>query len=161
MDEGTWTTPFKMVYGVKPDWRNLVPIFSLSYVKQKRDASGFRSTVDSQSIKAICEGNDKKSNDLLFYLPFSHSLISSSNYTLDPTVPSVPVFNLYYDGHIGFDLYTSSSEQMQPPAYKTGKDIYYKTDNMENYAHGTIIVSPTKEDNLATIQNKTTKDILQ
>eukprot|EP00957_Ditylum_brightwellii_P098509 7504167-Ditylum_brightwellii.AAC.1 len=128
-----------MVYGIKPDWQNLVPMFSLTYVKQERDASGFRATVDSQSIKAICVGNDKKSNGLLFYLPSSRSLISSSDYTLDPMVPSGPVFNLYYDGCTGFDLYTSSSEQMRPPAYKTGKDIYYKTDNVENYAHGTII----------------------
>eukprot|EP00957_Ditylum_brightwellii_P104226 7939253-Ditylum_brightwellii.AAC.1 len=110
MDEGTWTTPFEMVYGVKPDWRNLVPMFSLSCVKQERDASGFRATGDSQSIKAICTGNDKKSNGLLFYLPSSRSLISSPDYTLDPTVPLGPVFNLYYDGCIGFDLYTSSSE---------------------------------------------------
>eukprot|EP00957_Ditylum_brightwellii_P018926 1423285-Ditylum_brightwellii.AAC.1 len=30
-DEGKWTTPFEIIYKTKPDWRNLVPMFSLSY----------------------------------------------------------------------------------------------------------------------------------
>eukprot|EP00957_Ditylum_brightwellii_P026209 1982171-Ditylum_brightwellii.AAC.1 len=40
-DDGTWTTPFEQVYGIKPDWCNLVPMFSLAYVKRNRDAGGY------------------------------------------------------------------------------------------------------------------------
>eukprot|EP00957_Ditylum_brightwellii_P111835 8529907-Ditylum_brightwellii.AAC.1 len=61
-DEGKWTTPFNLGHKVKPDWRNLVPMFSLAYVKRNRDSSGHRATADSQTIKAICVGNDKKSD---------------------------------------------------------------------------------------------------
>eukprot|EP00957_Ditylum_brightwellii_P063151 4793665-Ditylum_brightwellii.AAC.1 len=94
-DKGTWTTPFEQVFKQKTDWRNLVPMFSLSYLRRLRDNTGYRATADSQSIKAICVGNDKKSDRLLFYVPSSKSLISSSDYTLDPSIPSGPVFNLY------------------------------------------------------------------
>eukprot|EP00957_Ditylum_brightwellii_P016897 1274335-Ditylum_brightwellii.AAC.1 len=69
-------------------------MFSLSYIKRNRDADGFRVTADSQSIKAICVGNNNKSNGLLFYLPQTKSLVSSSDYTLDPFIPSGPAFNL-------------------------------------------------------------------
>eukprot|EP00957_Ditylum_brightwellii_P197012 15009238-Ditylum_brightwellii.AAC.1 len=87
-DDGTWTTPCEQVYGTKPDWCNLVPIFSLAYVKRNRNAGGYRATTDSQSIKAICVGNDNKSNVLLFYLPSTQSLLLSADYSLDPTIPS-------------------------------------------------------------------------
>eukprot|EP00957_Ditylum_brightwellii_P032422 2456768-Ditylum_brightwellii.AAC.1 len=150
-EEGTWTTPFEMVFQQKPDWCNLVPMFSLSY----------RATADSQSIKAICVGNDKKSDGLLFYIPLSKRLISSSDYTLDPTIPSGPVFNLYYDGCIGFNLYSPSSEQLHPLVYESGESIYYKTPEMELYEHSIILISPTEHNNIATIKNKTTQDILQ
>eukprot|EP00957_Ditylum_brightwellii_P163014 12413261-Ditylum_brightwellii.AAC.1 len=114
-DDGKWTTPFEMVFHTKPDWCNLVPMFSLAYIKCNRDASGFSATADSQSIKAICLGNDKKSGGLLFYLPMSKSIVSSSDYHLNPTILSGPIFNLHYDGCIGFDLYSSTSEQLCPP----------------------------------------------
>eukprot|EP00957_Ditylum_brightwellii_P202761 15331703-Ditylum_brightwellii.AAC.1 len=35
LEDGTWTTPYEQVYKVKPDWRNLVPMFSLAHVKRK------------------------------------------------------------------------------------------------------------------------------
>eukprot|EP00957_Ditylum_brightwellii_P204167 15337988-Ditylum_brightwellii.AAC.1 len=81
--DGVWTTPFEEMHGVKLDWQNLVPMFSLSYVKRRRDAGVKRSTAESHSIKAICVGNDTQSNGLLFYLPNSKKLIASSDYCLD------------------------------------------------------------------------------
>ena len=66
---GNWTPPFEQVYNIKPDWRNLVPMFCVAYVKRFRDADTFSITSDSQTIQAICVGNDPESNILLFYLP--------------------------------------------------------------------------------------------
>eukprot|EP00957_Ditylum_brightwellii_P073789 5607143-Ditylum_brightwellii.AAC.1 len=134
----------------------MVPIFSLAYVKQNRDSTGYQATRDSQSIKAICIGNDKKSNGLLFYLLSSKSLISSLDYRLDAMVPSGPIFNLQYNGCIGFDLYGESSESFQPPLYEVGESIWYKSSDMPKYAHGTILVEPSETQPLATIQDKIT-----
>mmetsp|Transcript_21148 Transcript_21148/g.26890 ORF Transcript_21148/g.26890 Transcript_21148/m.26890 type:complete len:438 (+) Transcript_21148:1038-2351(+) len=130
-DNGVWTTPFELVHQTKLDWRNLIPKFSLSYVKRNRDSTKYRATADSQTIKAICVGNDKKSDGLLFYLPSSKSLISSLDYRLNPNVPSGPIFNLHYDGCIGFDLYTQSSERLRPPAYDVGQTIFSSMDQQQ------------------------------
>eukprot|EP00957_Ditylum_brightwellii_P087036 6625003-Ditylum_brightwellii.AAC.1 len=53
-DDGIYSSPFELAYGVKPNWRNLVPIFSVAYVKRTCDGSRHWSTADSQSIKCIC-----------------------------------------------------------------------------------------------------------
>ena len=63
-----WTTPHKRKYGTKPDWRNLVPMFSLSYICRNRDGNKHQATADSQSIIGIYVDNDTKSDVLLFYL---------------------------------------------------------------------------------------------
>eukprot|EP00957_Ditylum_brightwellii_P043662 3309601-Ditylum_brightwellii.AAC.1 len=120
-DDGTWTTPLELVCKTRPDWWNLVPMFILSYVKKSRDAKGYRATADSQSIKAICVGNNKKSNGLLFYLSSTQSLISSSEYMLNPTVLSGPAFNIYYNGWVGFDLYRGSSKTFCPLSTKQAR----------------------------------------
>ena len=97
---GTWSSPFEQVYHVKPDWRNLVPVFSVAYIKRFRDAQIYRASVDSETIQAICIGNDLLSDDLLFYLPRTKQEVSSAAYTLDPSLPSGPVFGLHYDGKL-------------------------------------------------------------
>eukprot|EP00957_Ditylum_brightwellii_P160370 12208404-Ditylum_brightwellii.AAC.2 len=153
--------PYEIVYQQKPDWRNLIPIFSLAYLKHNHDGTQFSSTADSQSIKAICVGNDTKSDGLLFYLPHSKKLIASADNKLDPTVPSGPIFGLQYNGCIGFNLYSSSSEQFRPPVYDTGEEIYFKADGMENYTKGVVIIPSSLNTPLATVQNKNMGDMVQ
>eukprot|EP00957_Ditylum_brightwellii_P089191 6792282-Ditylum_brightwellii.AAC.1 len=124
------------MHGVKPHWHNLVPMFSLSYIKRRRDAGVKQSTADSQSIKAICVGNDTQSNGLLFYLPNSKKLIASSDYCLDLPVPSGSVFGLTYDGCIGFDLFSNASKDLRPLIYEPGQQVFYLLNNISGADNG-------------------------
>eukprot|EP00957_Ditylum_brightwellii_P040322 3051463-Ditylum_brightwellii.AAC.1 len=160
-EDGTWTTPYKIEYKQKPDWQNLIPLFSLGYVKQNRDSTQFRSTADSQTVKAICVGSNTKSDGLLFYLPHLKKLIASSDYKLNPMVPSGPIFGLTYDGCIGFDLLSLLSEQFRPPAYEVRETIYFKCDDKEGYSRGFMLISPSREHPLATVQDYISGDVLQ
>ena len=55
------TTPHKLAFQVKPDARNLFPIFSVSYLRKTRDAETDRETFHSQSLRAIVVGRCTKS----------------------------------------------------------------------------------------------------
>ena len=114
-------------YGTKPDWHNLVPVFSLGYIRIKRYEKKQRATFDSQSIIMICVGNDPKSDGLLFYLPTSKKLVGPADYSLYQTVPYGPVFGYSYDGGIGFNLYNHSTNATRPPSYEKEEQIYFKT----------------------------------
>eukprot|EP00957_Ditylum_brightwellii_P003304 250335-Ditylum_brightwellii.AAC.1 len=148
------------MHGVKSDWCNLVPMFSLSYVKRRRDAGVKRSTADSQSIKAICVGNGTQSDGLLFYLPTSKKLIASSDYRLDPSVPSGPVFGLTYNGCIGFDLFFDASVDLHPPIYKPRQQVHYQVDKDSSYAEATVLILPKGSTDDITLQNIATGDVL-
>ena len=82
LENGQWTTPHEQKYGTKPDWRNIVPMYSLGYIRRNRDGNKQRATSDSQSIMGICVRNDTKSDGLLFYLPTSKRIVGSADYRL-------------------------------------------------------------------------------
>ena len=70
-----------------------------------RDGPTHRTKAMSQSIRAICVGNDPKSDGLQFYSPDFSSLIGSVNHTLDHVPPSGPICGIPYDGGAQFDLH--------------------------------------------------------
>ena len=47
-ENGQWTTLHKQKYGSKTDWRSLVPMFSLGYIRKNRDGNKHHATTDSQ-----------------------------------------------------------------------------------------------------------------
>ena len=102
--QNTWTTAFEQMYKIKPDYRNLIPLFSLAYVKRNRDGTTHRTKAMSQTLRCICVGNDSKSDGLLFFSPDFKSLIRSAYYALGPIPPSGPICNLSYDGGGGYNL---------------------------------------------------------
>ena len=71
LDNYQWTTPHEQKYGTKPDWRNLVTMFSSGYIRRNRDGNKQQANANSQSIMGICIGNDPKSDGLLLYIPTS------------------------------------------------------------------------------------------
>lgn len=129
-----WTTAFELMYQQKPDYRNLMPLFSVAYVKRKRDGTTHRTKAMSQTLRCICVGNDPKSDGLLFYSPDFKSLIGSADYTLDPIPPSGPICNIPYDGGVQFDLQCDGDTVHRPPAYQLHDTVYCTTTNL----HGII-----------------------
>ena len=113
--DGIDTTPHEVLYGQKPDYRNLFPMFSLANVKRRKDGKKHRGKIMSQTIQAICVGNDDKSDGRLFYIPHSKGLVGSADYVLDPVPPSGPLCNIEYDGGIHFNLYSEDQDIMHPP----------------------------------------------
>ena len=77
----------------------------------------------SQSIKCILVGNNNLSDGQLFYVPHTKIIIGSSDYKLDPTYPSGPMFQLHYDDGIQFNLYIPQSSDMRPPTLNIGDRV--------------------------------------
>ena len=94
----TWTSPYELLHNNKPNFRNLHPLFSVAYVKIFWDGLIHKKEELYQSIKAILVGIDPKLDEKLFYVPHTKSIIGSTDYDLDPSHPSSPVFGLIYDG---------------------------------------------------------------
>ena len=127
LENGQWATLHEKIYITKPYWINLVPMFSLGYIRIKWDGNKQWATDKNQSIMEICVGNDPRIDGLLFYIPTTHKIVVSADYRMDLTVPSGTVFGCSYDGGIGFNLYNSSKNATRPPSYEKGEQIYFKT----------------------------------
>ena len=84
------TTPFELTYGIKPDLRNLLLLFSVAYLSRYRDGNISRKNVHSHSMRAILVGRDPTSNACLFYHPGTKRTLTSDDFTIDDSLPSGP-----------------------------------------------------------------------
>ena len=109
---GKDTTPFFLAYATKPDYRKLSPLFSVAYVKIYQSAE--ESTLMPQTIPAILVGNDDKSDGKLFYNPATKHLLGSSDFRLDTSHASGPLFKLPYRANDYF-LHSEMSDVSPPP----------------------------------------------
>ena len=98
--DNKWTAAFHYIYKEKVDYRNLIPIFSIVYVNIFRDWVKYRFKAISQHIKYTLVGNDSKSDCKLLYVPHTRITLGLSDYKLDLTHPSGPIFQLNYNGSI-------------------------------------------------------------
>ena len=158
---GTTSTPFELAYGVLPDWRTLIPLFSVAYVKRFRDGDAHRKAPYCQTIKAICVGNDSKSDGKLFYIPHTRSLIGSADFTLDPAPPSGPCFDLPYDGGINFNLLAPNDTALRPPTFDINTPVYVQSPTTHEFHDATIIDIPLGGSHMFTVHYKDTEDIEQ
>ena len=115
------TTPFELVYKEKPDLRNLLPLFSVSYVRRSRDANTDRLTFHSTSLRCLCLGRDDVSNQLEFFHPLTRQLLYSDDYIFDKNLCPGPTFNLDYDGGLYLNKYKDYQDEDNispfPPNY--------------------------------------------
>ena len=155
----TLTTPYFLAYNQKPDYRNLLPLFSAAYVKIYKSGEG--NTLNSQTIKAILVGNDDKSDGKLFYNPSSKKLMASSDYRLNITAPSGPLFNLEYQDPTTYTLYNDSI-QCDAPNFDLGQTTYLSPTHLAHPGEAvTIIDIPFQHNDPYTVQVNSTKTILQ
>ena len=93
------TTPHELVHGEKVDLRNLLPMFSVAYIKQERNKAEVGGKWKTQTLKCITVGKCPRSDSILFYHPPSKQLLSCANgYKYDTFSPAGPQFNEQYDG---------------------------------------------------------------
>ena len=75
------TTPHELVFGIQPDFQNILPMFSVAYVDYK-DVH----TLKIQTVKAILIGRSDISHALEFYHPHTKRVLTSAIFRLDETL---------------------------------------------------------------------------
>lgn len=105
--EGTSTTPYELVYGVKPDLHILFRMFLVGFFKHTRDGQHHHSGISkSKTMQGISLGHCRKSDGMIFFCPHNKQLYTSSDYKLYEGLNTPNTFNLWYDGGI-FIAYTT------------------------------------------------------
>jgi hypothetical protein len=107
-------------------------------------------------VPVILIGNDDQSDGCLFYNPATKNIIASSDYRLDPSRPSGPVFNLPHEENgFGFSiLSTQNSSSHTTPPFTLGDEVYcYDERNPQQPPReATILTIPLSDDHPYTIQ---------
>ena len=144
------TTPFYLVHHVKPDLRNLLPLFSVSYLTRYRDGNKKRQNMHSQTIRAILVGRDEKADAFKFFHPGTQRTIVSDRFKIDEVLTSGPTFGLQYDGGFYFNKYDDFNDTLRPPRFKPDQTVYIVTADPPIPAK--ILTIPTTDANIYTIQ---------
>jgi hypothetical protein len=134
MTNGHISTPHELAHGTSPDYRKLIPIFSVAYTKVDTSmATQTNGLVTSQTVPTILIGFDDQSDGCLFYNPATKNIISSSDYRLDHSRPSGPMFNLPSESStFGFSLYNPDQMQNQNlPPLSLGDQVFIQHDNTD------------------------------
>ena len=106
-------------------------------------------------------GNDTKSDARLFYNPSTKKLLASSDFHLNISGPSGPLFNLPYAEPTTYSLY-NESVSTDAPTYDLAQDIYLAPTHISHpMQHGTIIDIPFSHTDPYTIQLKDDQTIIQ
>ena len=135
------------VYKKKVDYRSLIPLFCIAYIKQPRFEGQDKNSWASKSLKCILVGKCDKSDSLLFYHPPSKQLLSCADgYRLDTHSPPGPHFDQHYDGDFIFNLKSDDNQAIhQPPSHEENSTIYFQT-TPGSYTAGTILSIPINEE---------------
>ena len=153
------TTPFYEAYKQHPDLRKLLPLFSAAYVKIYQSGEG--NTFETQTMKAILVGNDDKSDARLFYNPSTKKLLASSDYRLNISCPSGPLFDLEYTEPTSYSLY-NDSVSTDAPSFDLSQTVYISPTHLSHaLQQATVLDIPFKHGDPYTVQLKGDNAILQ
>jgi hypothetical protein len=94
------TSPFELVYGVKPDAKTWFEPFSIGYFPVESKSGEAASASQAQTMDGIAVGRDDKSNTIVFYNPITRSYYSPPSFKIDPTPLPVTLYpkHIRYDG---------------------------------------------------------------
>ena len=139
------TTPFELTYKSKPDLRNILPLFSVSYVRRSRDANTNRLTFHPTSIRCLCLGRDDVSNQLEFFHPPTRQLLYSDDFVFDKNLCPGPTFNLDYDGGLYINKYKDYQDDENISPYPPDYTMFAKSSsNPDAYTPCKILRIPEK-----------------
>ena len=143
--DNTLTTPHEQVYNIKPDYRNILPQFSIAYLNRIRDGDTDRRSTDSHTIRAVLIGRDPKSAAFQFYHPGTKKTLTSDSFTIDDTLPSGPTFGLTYDGGLYFNRHSDFNDNLRPPTFKPDQLVYMTA--LNPILPATIVTTPVSNIN--------------
>jgi hypothetical protein len=155
LTNGQISTPHELAHGTSPDYRKLIPIFAVGHTKVNTStATTNNSLVNSQTIPTILIGLDDQSDGCLFYNPATKHIISSSDYRLDHSRPSGPIFNLPYEtGTFGFSLYSPETQNQQSiPPFNLGDQVFVQRTTNDTPIQATILGIPLTDTLPYTVQ---------
>ncbi len=135
------TTSFELVYGVKPDYRQLFRLFSTAYLSHSKDNTHQRTTTEPHSLQGIAVGYSDRANGMEIYNPNSKQLYTTTVYRLDEQNETRNHFNLHYDGSMYFGLYSSMSNMREPEPYPPGTQVRFQHPN-EKPINGFVTAVP-------------------
>jgi hypothetical protein len=140
------TTPYELVYNKKVDYRSLIPVFSIAYIRQHQEDGQDKNKWSSKSLKCILVGKCNKSDSLLFYHPPSKQTLSCADgYRFDMVSPAGPHFGKHYDGDFIFTTKSALSVIHKPPSHEENATVYINVDNQ--YKAATVLNIPINDDN--------------
>ena len=145
-----YTTPHELVYKEKPNLQNLLPMFSVCYIRRKTNPDNTKlKNVESHSIAVILVGRSTVSNSPVFSHPHTKKLLTTDDYYVDESIPAGPTFDIAHSGGLNFNSYTEANVYIKPPTYKPTQTVYVNID--ETYHKATVITLPSRENNIYTV----------
>ena len=159
---GTITTPFEQAFHIKPDYRNLLPMFCTAYIRQERDTGGqHKNSWSSKSLKCILVGKCNSSDSLLFYHPPSKQTLSCADgFRLDTVCPPGPQFSESYDGDFIFTTRSALDVIHRPPTHEQSNTVFTKHD--EKYYSAKVLSVPIDDnDDPYILQLNDTDEIIE
>eukprot|EP00804_Cyclotella_cryptica_P021434 CCRYP_005776-RA/>CCRYP_005776-RA protein AED:0.13 eAED:0.00 QI:0/0/0/1/1/1/5/0/1584 len=111
------TTPFELVYGVKPDSSTWFELFSVGYFDHKTEGSATKSNMEAQTLASIAIGRDDKANTIGFYNPLTKAYNSPPVFKLDEgRLPASHFPNrITFDGGLVCGLQSNSTDPSPEP----------------------------------------------
>lgn len=150
---GEMTTPHEIVCGIKPDLRNLLPIFAVSYIRRYKNTDNSKlKNVENHSLAVILVGRSSVSNSPIFFHPHTKKLITSDDFYIDETLPAGPAFGISYAGGIHTSSYSDINVYLKPPTFKPEQEVFVNIRDVHYPA--TIITVPSKKDSTNSKRNK-------
>ena len=149
--DGKLTTPHELVYQSKPNLQNLLPLFSVAYVRRRKpDDNTALQNVENHSIAVILVGRSSVANSPIFLHPHTKRIITTDCYYLDETIPARPAFDIVSNTGLHFNSYATQNVYLRPPTHKPLQTVYVKVN--EIYHKASIITLPTREENIYTVK---------
>ncbi len=96
LEDGSYTTPFKLVHKTKPDLRVLFKLFSLATVRRERIGDDKLTKFEAHSLPMIAIGCCPTSNGIQFYNPINSTFVSSIDYKFQHYTASGTGFGYSY-----------------------------------------------------------------
>jgi hypothetical protein len=152
------SSPHELTYGTIPDYWKLIQLFAVGHTKVDTTATALHnSKYESQNVPMILMHNGNQCDGCILYNPSTKSSITSSDYRLDLSCSSGPLFNLPHEESMSlrFTLYDpTQSTPLNLPAFSLGDEVFITSlpSNSVPVQHVTILSVPLFDDLPHTVQ---------